>query len=176
MNSICRGKDIASASGIAGVDAADLKRAMRTVAGGVSVITAGVPGDRTGATVTSATAFSMEPPMMIVTINRSSSTWPAIQTRRHFCVNILGHDQHEIASRFSGMGGIKGEARYEGAHWTTLVSGAPVLDDAATVVDCVVDELIERHSHGIVLGRVVAIRVAQQVPLVYSDGRYGRFN
>jgi flavin reductase (DIM6/NTAB) family NADH-FMN oxidoreductase RutF len=176
MNSICREKDIANASGITSVDALDLKRAMRTVAGGVSVITAGVPGDRTGATVTSATAFSMGPPMMIVTINRSSSTWPAIQLRGHFCVNILRHDQHEIASRFSGMDGIKGEARYDGARWTTLVSGAPVLDDAATIVDCVVDELIERHSHGIVLGRAVAIRVGQGAPLVYGDGRYGRFS
>jgi flavin reductase (DIM6/NTAB) family NADH-FMN oxidoreductase RutF len=159
----------------ASVDAAELKTAMRAVAGGVSVITAGRPGNRTGATVTSATAFSMEPPTMIVAINLSSSTWPVIAAERHFCVNILRDDQHRIADRFSGFGGVKGEMRYEGAAWTTLASGAPALGDAVTVIDCVVDESIERYTHGLVLGRVVAIKRGDGLPLVYSNGRYGGF-
>jgi flavin reductase (DIM6/NTAB) family NADH-FMN oxidoreductase RutF len=157
------------------VDAADLKRAMRTVAGGVSVVTAGRPGSRTGATVTSATALSMDPPMMIVTINLGSSTWPAIRDSGHFCVNILTEDQRELADRFAGAGGAKGEMRYVGANWATLVSGAPVLEGAGSVIDCLVDELIERHSHAIVLGRVVAVRIGATEPLLYGNGHYGRF-
>lgn len=177
MVAACMDKPIAADGGspTAGVEAAELKLAMRAVAGGVSVVTAGRAGNRTGATVTSATAFSMDPPTMIVAINRNSSTWPAIQAEQHFCVNILRHDQNDIANRFAGFGGIKGEMRYEGAQWTTLASGAPVLQDAVTVVDCVVDELIERHSHAIVLGRVVAIRMGNGQPLLYSNGQYGRF-
>lgn len=158
-----------------GVDAAELKTAMRAVAGGVSVITAGRPGSRTGATVTSATAFSMEPPTMMVAINLNSSTWAVIAAEGHFCVNILRHDQHEIANRFAGFGGIAGEMRYEGSAWRTLVSGAPVLEDAVVAIDCIVDELIERHTHGLILGRVVATRAGQGQPLVYSNGRYGQF-
>ena len=177
MVSVCMDKpmNMGGGSSPAGVDAAELKLAMRTVAGGVSVITAGKTGSRTGATVTSATAFSMEPPTMIVAINRGSSTWPVIQAEQHFCVNILRHDQHEIAHRFAGFGGVKGEMRYEGAGWTTLASGAPALEDAVTAIDCVVDELIERYSHGIILGRVVAVRKGEGLPLVYSNGQYGRF-
>jgi hypothetical protein len=62
---------------IAGVhaDPTVVKRALRTLAGGVSVITAGKGEDRTGATVTSATGLSMDPPTMIVNINKGSSTW-----------------------------------------------------------------------------------------------------
>ena len=71
------------------LEAAELKTAMRHVAGSVSIITAGHGVHRTGATVTSATALSMEPPTMIVNINRSSSTWPVIARFNHFCVNIL---------------------------------------------------------------------------------------
>lgn len=177
MVSTCVDKPISMDDGSSptSVDAAELKYAMRAVAGGVSVVTAGRPGSRTGATVTSATAFSMEPPTMIVAINRSSSTWPVIQSERHFCVNILRHDQHDIAHRFTGFGGVKGEMRYEGARWITLASGAPALQDAVTAVDCVVDELIERYSHAIILGRVVAVRKGEGQPLVYSNGQYGRF-
>ena len=155
-------------------DAATVKRALRTLAGGVSVITAGRGEDRTGATVTSATGLSMDPPTMIVNINRNSSTWPAIQRHGHFCVNILADGQQPIANRFAGIGGIKGLARYEGAEWTTLVSGAPVLVHALAAIDCEVEEVIERHSHAIILGRALAVLNGDGESLIYHDGGYGR--
>jgi flavin reductase (DIM6/NTAB) family NADH-FMN oxidoreductase RutF len=155
-------------------DAATVKRALRSMAGGVSVITAGRGDDRTGATVTSATGLSMDPPTMIVNINKSSSTWPAIQRHGHFCVNILADGQQPIANRFAGVGGIRGAARYEGAEWTTLVSGAPVLVHALAAIDCEVEELIERHSHAIILGRAVAVLTGDGESLIYHNGGYGR--
>ena len=154
-------------------EAAAVKLAMRTLGGGVSVITAGHGEDRTGATVTSATALSMEPPTMIVNINKSSSTWPVISRHQHFCVNILSHGQQDIANRFAGIGGIKGAERYLGAKWTTLVSGAPVLTEALAAIDCEVDEIIERHSHAIILGRAVAVVSGAGQSLIYSNGKYG---
>ena len=161
---------------VAGIhaDATAVKRALRTLAGGVSVITAGKGEDRTGATVTSATGLSMDPPTMIVNINKSSSTWPAIQRHGHFCVNILADGQQAIANRFAGIGGVKGTARYEGAEWTTLVSGAPVLVNALSAIDCEVEEIIERHSHAIILGRAVAVLNGDGESLIYQNGGYGR--
>lgn len=155
-------------------DPAVVKRALRTLGGGVSVITAGRGDERTGATVTSATGLSMDPPTMIVNINRSSSTWPAIQRHGHFCVNILAVGQEEIANRFAGIGGIKGTARYEGAEWTTLISGAPVLAHALSAIDCEVEEIIERHSHAIILGRALAVLSGEGESLIYHNGGYGR--
>jgi flavin reductase (DIM6/NTAB) family NADH-FMN oxidoreductase RutF len=155
-------------------DAAAVKRALRVLAGGVSVITAGLGDDRTGATVTSATGLSMDPPTMIVNINKGSSSWPVIQRHGHFCVNILSDGQQDIANRFAGIGGIKGTARYEGAEWTTLVSGAPVLVDALAAIDCEVEEVIERHSHAIILGRALAVLGGDGESLVYHNGGYGR--
>lgn len=155
-------------------DAAALKQAMRTLAGGVSVITAGVGDERTGATVTSATSLSMDPPTMIVNINLGSSTWPAIRRHGHFAVNILSDHQQPIADRFAGSGGIKGVQRYEGADWVTLVTGAPVLVGALASIDCELEEAIERHSHAIVLGRVRAVTVGDGSSLIYGAGRYGR--
>jgi flavin reductase (DIM6/NTAB) family NADH-FMN oxidoreductase RutF len=153
-----------------------LKSAMRRMSGGVSVITAGVGDERTGATVTSATALSVDPPTMIVNINRSSSSWPVISRYGHFCVNILSADQQDVADRFAGKGGLKGIERYDGAEWFTLASGASVLRGALAGIDCEVDEVIERHSHAIILGRVVSIVAGDGHSLVYSNGRYGRFS
>ncbi len=156
-------------------DEVTLKLAMRRMSGGVSVITAGTGDDRTGATVTSATALSVEPPTMIVNINKTSSSFPIIRSHGHFCVNILSLEQQHIADRFAGKGGLKGIERYEGAEWTTLASGAPVLVDALAAVDCEVEEIIERHSHGIILGRVVSILAGDGRSLVYNNGQYGSF-
>ncbi|WP_119271811.1 flavin reductase family protein [Taklimakanibacter deserti] len=155
--------------------AQSLRDAMRHVAGGVSVITAGVGQDRTGLTVTSAISLSLDPPTMIVCVNRGASSWPVIQKHRHFCVNILGHAHREVAERFAGRDGIKGPERYAGASWTTLATQASVLDGAIAAIDCAVEEFIERHSHAIVIGEVKAVRVNGGEPLVYGHGRYGSF-
>lgn len=151
-----------------------LKQAMRHVAATVSVITAGTD-DRTGATVTSATALSVDPPTMIVNINRTSSSWPVIARHGHFCVNILSDDQQDIADRFAGKGGLKGPARYEGAAWATLASGAPVLSEALSAIDCEVEHIIEYHTHAIIIGRVLAITQKDGAPLLYHNGGYGTF-
>lgn len=152
-----------------------LRDAMRLVAGGVSIITAGIGEERTGLTVTSAVSLSVEPPTMMVCVNRTASAEPIIRKYRHFCVNILHTDHAPVADRFAGRGGVKGAARYENAAWEVLSTGALALQDAVAAIDCEVEDLIERHSHVIVLGAVRAVRVNGGEPLVYSQGRYGAF-
>jgi flavin reductase (DIM6/NTAB) family NADH-FMN oxidoreductase RutF len=149
-----------------------LKEALRKLGGGVSVITAGEGTERTGATVTSATALSVDPPRMLVSLNRSSSTWPVVERYRHFAVNVIGATHQEIANRFAGIGGLKGPERYNGAEWTKLSSGAPVLEDAVAALDCKVEEAIERHSHVIVIGQVLSISLGGGNSLLYQNGRY----
>ncbi len=153
--------------------AAPFRDAMRQLAGGVCVITAGVGEDRTGLTATSATSLSMDPPTILVCINRTSSAFPVIASYRHFAVNLLAADQQAVAENFTGKGGLRGAQRYRGAEWTTLQSAAPILEGALAAVDCEVEELIERHSHVIVLGRVVAVRnSAKASALAYWRGDY----
>ena len=153
-------------------DADNLKAALRTLGGGVSIITAGEGEARTGATVTSATALSVEPARMLVSLNRSSSTWPVVSRFGHFAINIAGADHEALANQFAGRGGLRGPDRYRGADWTTAVSGAPLLVNAAAAIDCIVEEAIERHSHVLVIGKVLAIRLGSGHSLLYQDGRY----
>ena len=150
-----------------------LKDAMRQVAGGVSVITAGVGEERTGLTATSAVSLSIAPPTMIVCVNREASAMPILRLRRHFCVNVLSSRRRDVADRFAGRGGVNGEARYVGANWITLATGALALEDALAAIDCEIEEFIERHSHVILIGAVRAVVVRPGRPLIYSQGDYG---
>ena len=88
---------------------------MRHLTGGVSVITAGRGKDITGMTVTSVASLSVDPPTLIVSINREASSWPLLKRYGFFGVNILAADQLDVAERFTGKGGLKGADRFAGA-------------------------------------------------------------
>lgn len=171
MNSMVR--NIEKATVAPAVSAETFRGAMRHLAGGVSVITAGQGADITGMTVTSVTSLAVEPATLVVSINRQSSSWPRISKLGAFGVNILGADHAEIAKRFSGVGGVKGVDRFTGAEWTTLVSGVPLLGGAPVVLDCEVEHVVERHSHMLVIGRVLDVLTSEgKGALSYWQGQY----
>ena len=168
MNSVVRAVSIE-----AEVTASDFRNAMRQLTGGVSVITAGKGRDISGMTVTSVSSLSVEPASLIVSLNRESSSWPLVKRYGFFGVNILTSDQFDIAERFTGKGGLKGADRFAGARWTTRASGVPLLEDALAAIDCEVEDVVERHSHAIVIGRVLDVAVsARTAALAYWQGRY----
>jgi flavin reductase (DIM6/NTAB) family NADH-FMN oxidoreductase RutF len=155
------------------VSSADFRGAMRQLTGGVSVITVGRAQDITGMTVTSVASLSVDPPTLIVSINRESSSWPLLGRYGCFGVNILTADQVDVAERFAGKGGLKGADRFAGAPWTTRVSGVPLLAGALAAIDCEVEEIVERHSHAIVIGRVLDLQLSPRTAaLAYWQGQY----
>jgi flavin reductase (DIM6/NTAB) family NADH-FMN oxidoreductase RutF len=156
-----------------GISSDDFRGAMRHLVGGVSVITAGRGDDITGMTVTSVSSLAVDPPTLIVSINRESSTWPLLEQSGVFGVNILTADQLDIAERFSGKGGLKGRDRFVGGEWITRAAGAPLLVGALAAIDCEVEEVIERHSHAIVIGRVRDLLLStRESALGYWHGNY----
>ncbi len=155
------------------IDAGLFRATFRRLVGGVSVITTGTGASRTGLTATSVSALSAEPPTLTVNINRTSSTWGVLAREGRFGVNFIGTDQKAVAERFSGFGGLKGVGRYQGADWTTAVTGAPLLVGALAALDCEVEEAIERHSHIILIGRIRATLLGDAAgALLYGDGGY----
>ena len=172
MNSIVRSVSIDTEVS-SGVSSGDFRGAMRRLAGGVSVITAGRGKDISGMTVTSVSSLSVDPPALIVSINREASSWPLVKRYGFFGVNILTSDQIDIAERFTGKGGLKGAARFAGDDWTTRASGVPLLVGALAAIDCEVEDVVERHSHAIVIGRVLDVAVSERTAaLAYWQGRY----
>jgi flavin reductase (DIM6/NTAB) family NADH-FMN oxidoreductase RutF len=114
---------------------------------------------------------------MLVSVNRSSSSYPILVKSGVLGINVLSADQGDVASRFAGAGGAQGLERYGSRHWPTLKSGAWLLSDALAAFDCEVEEVIERHSHAIVIGRVNDLIVADGPgALIYWHGSFGQID
>ena len=97
------------------VSSEDFRSAMGNLVAAISVVTGGRGDDISGMTVTSVCSLSTDPPSLIASINRASSSWPLLQRYRHFRVNILGADQLDVAERFAGKDGLKVAERFAGA-------------------------------------------------------------
>jgi len=151
-----------------------LASALRRLPSGVNVITAGRAPNRSGYTGTAFFSLSFEPQRVIISVNRNSSAFPVIRDAEAFAVNLLSTDQQDIAERFAGKHGAKGEERYAGAVWRTGELGVSLLDGAVTNIECRIEEIIERHSHALIIGEVFSVAVDQtREALVYHDSRYG---
>ena len=153
-----------------------LRTAMRQLAGGVSLVTVGTGADRAGFTAPSVTSLTLEPPCVLVCVNRAVSAWPRIQAERRFGVSILSEHHHGLAVRFSGATGVKGAARFDQGRWAQAAIGVPLLSDGLVGIACELEDAIERHSHLILVGAVRGISFGDAgTPLIYADGSYGRF-
>lgn len=154
---------------------AAFRLAMREFANGVTVVATGQGAARTGCTATSLCSLSLDPPSLLVCITKASATLAALRINKTFGVSILVGAHENLADRFAGRSGVKGAARFEGTDWMTLVTGAPLLSDALAAIDCEVEEVLERHTHAIVIGRVAAVRRSEGDPaLVHWRSKFQR--
>ena len=147
-------------------DSAAFRHAMRALSSGVAIIACGEGETRLGCTITSLASLSLAPPTVIVSLARSSSTLVGLREKGAFSISLLAARHQALAHRFSGHGGVHGARRFDSAQWITLSTGAPVLADAIAAFDCLVEEVIERHSHAIVLGAVVSLKEGSEEPVL----------
>lgn len=154
-------------------DSAAFRQAMRHFAGNVSVITVGSPDNRSGFVATSTVSLSVDPPLMLVCVNCNSSTRPLFEHFWHFGVNSLAPYHTDIAERFSGQGGIKGADRFSLGDWRIGPTGAPLLVGATVALDCEIEDMIEKSTHTILIGRVRSLEIGEDNgALVYWQGSY----
>lgn len=137
---------------------------MRALSSGVTIVACGEGQRRAGCTVTALSSLSLTPPTLIVCLAKASSTLSGLRESGAFSVNLLAARHEALAQRFSGRSGLHGSRRFDGVEWATLATGAPILADATAAFDCLVEEIIERHSHAIVLGAVVSLREGADEP------------
>ena len=147
-------------------DSAAFRHAMGALSEGVAIIGCGDGEARAGCTATSLTSLSLGPPTLIVCLARTSSTLAGLREAGSFSINLLAARHQALAHRFSGHSGVHGARRFDGAQWVTLSTGAPILADAIAAFDCLVEEVIERHSHAIVLGAVVSLKEGVDEPVL----------
>jgi flavin reductase (DIM6/NTAB) family NADH-FMN oxidoreductase RutF len=150
--------------------AAPTRLALRRLASSVAVVTCDDGRARHAMTATAVNAMSMNPPSMIVCINRAAAFHAAISESGSFAINILSRNQVDISM---GCGGkARGEDRFDFGAWGDE-SGVPVLTDAQARIVCAKEARFDYGSHSIFIGRVVAVGIHGEIdPLIYVDGRY----
>lgn len=112
--------------------------------------------------------------MLLACVNLNSHALPRIRANGVFSANFLTEAQSDIAERFAGRHKVYGEDRFSVGDWSTLTTGAPVLLDALSVFDCMLEDEHESPTHAILIGRVQGIiRNEARRSLVYSAGAFG---
>jgi flavin reductase (DIM6/NTAB) family NADH-FMN oxidoreductase RutF len=148
------------------------KHAMRHVPTGVTVVTSLKDGEPRGITVNSFASVSLEPPSLLICINREARSYLFISTSRIFCVNVLAGDQRRLAEHFSGK--VR-DRQFAEVGYATGATGAPVLDDSIAHFDCEVAEEYHFGSHSILIGHVLSCDSRPGSPLGYFNGGFHDF-
>ncbi|MEA2779069.1 MAG: flavin reductase [Rhodospirillaceae bacterium] len=155
------------------VDADQFRAAMRQQASSVAVVAAGQGDARRGLTATSVCSLSTDPPMVIACIDRRTDGHRAIVAHGRFCINLLSAGQADVAGCFAGRGDLRGADRFRVGAWSTLVTGAPVLEGASVAIDCDVVNAIDQATHTIFIGGVRGVKLSPwDAALVYCDGAF----
>jgi 3-hydroxy-9,10-secoandrosta-1,3,5(10)-triene-9,17-dione monooxygenase reductase component len=156
------------------VDQGQFRRVLGTFATGVTVITApaaeGEPGPA-GFACQSFSALSLDPPLVVFMVGRTSTTWPRIARAGVFCVNVLAAHQGELCRGFA----ISGRDKFAGVPYdASPVSGSPRLTDAAAWIDCTIHAVHTGGDHLIVVGRVDGLGTdeGEAAPLLFHRGRF----
>jgi flavin reductase (DIM6/NTAB) family NADH-FMN oxidoreductase RutF len=149
---------------------AETKLALRRLASGVAVVSCRDGEARHAMTATAVNALSMQPPSMIICINRAAQFHGAISAATHFALNILHRSQIDVSK---GCGGeARGEDRFGYGAWVEA-AGVPTLAEAQARIVCTNDARLDYGSHTIFVGRVTFVAIHGDIdPLIYVDGRY----
>jgi 3-hydroxy-9,10-secoandrosta-1,3,5(10)-triene-9,17-dione monooxygenase reductase component len=151
------------------IDRAEFRNVMGRFAAGVTVVTtAGSDQAPYGLTATAFTSVSLDPPLVLVCIDKKSETYPHFAASGTFAVNFLARDQEEISRRFAVSGGDK----FAGTSWLRGQLGVPLLAGTIGNVECRVLHSYDGGDHTIYVGQVEFGAVDDGEPLIYFRGAY----
>lgn len=144
------------------------RKIMGQFATGVTVITL-KDGDQTwGMTANAVTSVSLDPPLVLVCVQRDNQTHPKLQSAGCFAMNILAADQQDLSDRYAYVGPKDCSGLDTGEDKT----GAPILPGTLGYVDCEVREVLSGGDHDIFLAEIVAGQLSEGEPLLYYQGGY----
>jgi len=151
------------------VDAALFKRALGQLASGVTVVTTlDAEGRPLGLTVTAFCSISLEPPLVLVSIDNRSETHDGFRASGIFGVSLLAEGQEDVSRRFSRGGASK----FEGLPLLTGRHGVLLIPGALAQIECRVAVTYPGGDHTLYLGEVLNASVSPGRPLVYQAGHY----
>ncbi|AMP12761.1 flavin reductase [Collimonas pratensis] len=150
-------------------DQREFRHALSTFTTGVTIITACCgQGKPVGVTANSFNSVSLDPPLVLWSLSRSSSSLLAFEEAKHWAVHILSHDQDALATRFSK----RGHDKFADIEIESGVGGVPLLSGCTTRIQCKTTRHYDGGDHVIMIGEVIKFDRSDMVPLVYQRGSY----
>lgn len=148
------------------------KEALSRWASGVSVVTTNEGGQLYGITVSSFSSLSLDPPLILACLNKSSRLVEMISQSERFAVSVLAASQEQVSNSFASRGRVPtGDIAELGAVWAPLE--LPVIDGALAWMACALHTTFEEGDHVVVVGRVEAASVSEEAePLLYFNRSY----
>ncbi len=150
---------------------AQFRAAMRRLAASVAVVAAKGEAGPIGMAATSVTSLTIDPPAVLICVNRSTLLHGLLVPTAPVSVNLLAKDQQAVSAAFGG--GVPQEERFSIGDWREGLNGVPELVGAQANLSCVIDAMLAYGTHSIVIARVLRATVSDIVaPLIYQDGAY----
>jgi flavin reductase len=149
-------------------DSAKQRKIMGQFATGVTVVTTGGEAGVHGLTANAVASLSLDPPLVLVAVDKRAMTLDYLKRNRCFAINILRHDQEAISRRFAK----NGPKDFSDLGTTTAKTTAPVLAECLAYVDCEVVDILPGGDHEIFIGQIVAGESQDGKPLLYHSGSY----
>ncbi len=150
------------------LDSKEQRRILGMFATGVTVASTKLDEETWGMTANAVTSLSLDPPLVILCVQRDSVSRDKFQQAGCFALNILSAEQQDISDRFA----FKGPKDFSDLDTTTAETGAPILKDTLGWVDCKVKEILAGGDHDIFIGEIVAGELNSGEPLLYFSGKY----
>ncbi|AGL16722.1 flavin reductase family protein [Actinoplanes sp. N902-109] len=156
-------------------DLRSLRHTFAAFATGVTVLTVGGPRPH-GMTANSFTSVSLEPPLVLVCVDRRAVMHQRVLDAGAFAVSVLAAGQHAVARHFADSRRPLGLAEFDGVAWEPgPATGAPLIGGAPAVFECALRDTYDGGDHSIVLGELLWMRrEGGDDPLLFLDGRFRR--
>lgn len=135
---------------------------------GVTVVTTTDGGKPRGLAVNAYASISFDPPLIMVCIQRTSSTYPALHAATHLGVNILSNRQHDVVSMFAS----KAEDKFATIDWHAGPHGSPLVDGSAAMLEAEIRERFQAKTHTVFICRVRHAEVNDVGAMVYKAGKF----
>ncbi|MBN8648879.1 MAG: flavin reductase [Caulobacterales bacterium] len=148
----------------------DFRGAMRRLQSGVAIITSNHNGTDFGIVISALMSLSMDPPSLLVSLNKSASITNPLLEARKFCLNLLSEEQKDFCNLFSKT---SFENRFSDKAWQKNEDGIMFLPNSQAIIFCQAAANMEYETHNIIVGNVDKILLKEEIaPLSYVDGRY----
>jgi flavin reductase (DIM6/NTAB) family NADH-FMN oxidoreductase RutF len=153
--------------------AVELRRLFGNFATGVTVVTCRVGSRTHGITVNSFTSLSLDPPLVLVCIDRKAIAWEMIPEAGAFAVNVLSEQQRAICDYFAKRLAPDPDNEFADIPHDNGETGAPIIAGAIAVFECRMTQSYPGGDHDIFIGEVVSARVlSTDRPLLFHRGQF----